>query len=139
MAREKRSRFFKYGFRYIIFRRFFLALFLFFKATFSMVKFLKKVQAFHCIARPRPRRQPRPRLPSMALPYGIAIWHCHLWHCHMALPYGFAIWLCHMALPYGFAIWPCHMALPYGFAIWPCHMALPYGTAMWQIQKLKKT
>ena len=48
---------------------------------------------------PRPRRQPRPRLP-----YGTAIWHCH-----MALPYGSAIWLCHMALPHGFAMWLCHI------------------------------
>ena len=88
------------------------------------------------------KQWPRPRLPyglaiwlcHMALPYGLAIWLCQIalpygfatWLCHMALPYGFAIWLCHMALPYGSAIWLCHMALSYGSAIWPCHMALPY-------------
>ena len=43
LVREKRSRFFKYGVRYRIFRRFFLAFFIFFKVTFSKVEFLKKV------------------------------------------------------------------------------------------------
>ena len=43
LVREQRSRFFKYGVRYRIFRRFFLAFFIFFKDTFSKAKFLKKV------------------------------------------------------------------------------------------------
>ena len=80
-----------------------------FDISLFQVKFPEKV--FPSIEKHRPR----PRLP-----YGIAIWPCH-----MALPYGFAIWHCHMALmalPYGTAIWHCHMTFPYGTAIWPCHM-----------------
>ena len=58
------------------------------------------------------------------------------WPC-MALPYGFAIWHCHMALPCGLAIWPCHMALPYGFAIWLCHMVLPYPRFWSKTEKVR--
>ena len=44
LAREKRSRIFKYGVRYSFFLRFFLAFF-YFLSRFSRVKFLKKVSA----------------------------------------------------------------------------------------------
>ena len=96
--------------------------FIFWTCHFSGSKTAQKFWSSNAERRPRPRRQPRPRLP-----YGFAIWLCHIaiWLCHMALPYGFAIWHCHMALPYGLAIWLCHMALPYGLDIWLRHMALP--------------
>jgi len=65
----------------------------------------------------------------MALPYGIARWHCQMpkftppdakVHPQMALP--------EVTLP---PRWHCQMALPDGLARWHCHVAL--GGELWKL------